>query len=99
MNCNCRAELEDKLVERFREGAPGATDHKASLQGYGFALTGNKMVMRGYMDVAAKARYPLKKGGFKEKTIKQSLFFSYCPFCGVKATEDAAIAKATGEAV
>ena len=87
MNCNCREELEAKLVENFKSHAPEATNHKATLQGYGFALIGNTMEMRGYMDVSAKATYPLKKGGTKEKTIKQSMFFSYCPFCGTKAAK------------
>jgi len=86
MNCNCRDELEAKLVENFKAHAPEATDHKAKLRGYGFALIGNRMEMRGYMEVEAKATYQLKKGGSKEKTIKQSMFFSYCPFCGAKAT-------------
>lgn len=86
MNCNCKKELEEKLTERFKAQSPEASNHGVSLYGYGFCLTGNRMESRGYMEVKATATYPLKKGGVKTKTTNQSMFFSYCPFCGVSAT-------------
>jgi len=30
------------------------------------------------------AKFPLRNGGFKEKTQKQNMMFNYCPFCGEK---------------
>lgn len=85
MNCECKKELESKLLARFKEQSPEAFNHDAALSGYGLALTGNTMKSRAYMDVKQTANFPLKKGGSKQKTVSLSMFFSYCPFCGVKA--------------
>ena len=41
MNCNCKSELEAKILERFKKHAPDATDHRAHLKGYAIALIGN----------------------------------------------------------
>ena len=86
MSCNCKKELEEKLTQRFKDQSPEASDHKVSLDGYGFVFVGSRMEQRGYLDVKATATYPLKKGGVKAKTTNQSMFFSYCPFCGVSTT-------------
>lgn len=85
--CDCRKDLEEKLTDRFVENAPTATDHSVTLQGYGFAIVDNKMLCVPYMEASATAVYPLKNGGTKKKTLKQNMFFSFCPFCGAKATE------------
>jgi len=90
MNCNCKKELEEKLVQRFKEQNPEAVEHGCVIGGYGLALVGNRMKQRGFMEVKSTARFPLKKGVIKEKTLKQSMFFSYCPFCGVSATGETA---------
>ena len=83
MTCNCKAELEEKLTQRFKDESPEASDHQSAIVGYGFIFVGERMTQRGYMDVKSTATFPLKKGGEKKKTLKQSMFFSYCPFCGV----------------
>lgn len=85
MTCNCKTELEAKLTERFKEKSPEATGHSLTMQGYGFALVGNTMKQLGYMEVKAEADYPLKKGGSKIKKTTQNMFFSFCPFCGVRS--------------
>lgn len=85
MNCDCKKELEAKLTARFQEQTPTATDHGVELQGYGFAMIGNAMKVLGYMHVKQSAMVPLKSGVPKLKTTTLSMFFSYCPFCGVKA--------------
>ena len=84
MTCTCKTDLEAKLTERFKANAPEASDHSVTLQGYGFAIVGNSMKSMGYMDAKASANYPLKNGGSKQKTVTQNMFFSFCPFCGVK---------------
>lgn len=86
MKCNCKKELEEKLKDRFSATAPEATDHGVTLQGYGFGLTDDGLIVTGFMEAKATAVYPLKKGGFKQKTVTQNMHFSYCPFCGTKAT-------------
>lgn len=82
--CECRPELEAKLLARFIANEPTAKNHSVRLVGYGFTLTDNKMQVRGCMPIEADAEYPLKKGGHKSKTQRSSMFFSYCPFCGEK---------------
>ena len=82
--CTCNADIAAKLEARFKEAQPEATDHNVRLQGYGFSILGNSMVLRPFMPYKATAVYPLKKGGTKEKTVTGNMIFSYCPFCGSK---------------
>ncbi|WKJ88786.1 hypothetical protein QZJ86_12210 [Methylomonas montana] len=82
--CNCRADIEEMLLARFIEQSPEATEHKASLTGYGFLFSGTGLEMKGCMPFETTAKFPLKKGGVKAKTQKQSMMFNYCPFCGEK---------------
>lgn len=82
--CGCRKDIEKKLLDRFIEQAPQATEHKASLTGYAFMFSNNRLDMKGCMPLELTAKFPLKKGGVKQKTTKQSMMFSYCPFCGEK---------------
>lgn len=84
MSCDCKKNLEAKLLERFKEQQSAATNHEATLQGYGLVVDDNKMVSRGYMPVQLSASYPVKKGGSRVKKSEMSMFFSFCPFCGVK---------------
>jgi len=81
--CNCKKELEEKLTERFKGASPEAADHSVKLQGYGFVIIGNTMKHRGYMEYKTFANVTLKKGGLKSKKTTGSMFFSFCPFCGV----------------
>ena len=82
--CKCKTELEATLLERFKTHYPDASAHGVELTGYGFVSVANTLQIRGFMPVEAAADFKLKKGGVKSKTIKQNMFFSFCPFCGVK---------------
>lgn len=82
--CNCKTEIEAKLLERVKASAPKASDHSASLAGYGLAIVGNKMLRLPRMEVRVSAMHPVKKGGARLKRSTMSMFFTYCPFCGVK---------------
>lgn len=82
--CNCRDDIEKKLLARFIDQAPQATGHQAKLQGYGFVLMEDALVMRGCMPFKLSAIHQLKNGGNKEKTSTQNMMFSFCPFCGEK---------------
>lgn len=83
MACDCHKDVKEKLLVRFKEYAPEAKNHSAAMQGYTIIL-GDKLEEKGYMPVKCDAEYPLKKGGFKGKTITQNMVFTFCPFCGVK---------------
>lgn len=80
--CNCRKEIEAKLLERFKTKCPDASGYKVELQGYGFAIVDNALVMRPYMPYQLGAEFPLKKGGSKWKKETGSFVFNFCPFCG-----------------
>ena len=83
--CTCKADLEQRLTERYKGQLPNATEHKVELQGYGLSIQENEMKVAGYMQYKAWAVHPLKNGGVKPKSITGNMFFSYCPFCGQKA--------------
>jgi hypothetical protein len=86
--CECRKEIEAKLLDQFKAQAPEATGHTVSLDGYGWNLnTGGESQATRYEAIAV---YPLKKGGAKSKTIRGNMVFNFCPFCGVarKTTKD-----------
>lgn len=84
MNCNCKLDIEKKLLENFQAKAPEAVGHYVELGGYGLVVTEKAMMLRGFLPYKAGAEYPLKKGGVRNKKMDGSMFFSYCPFCGVK---------------
>lgn len=84
-NCNCRDEIEAQLTERFKAHAPEASDHRVTLEGYGFAIVNNTLVMKPAMPYKAYALFPNKKtGADKGKTMKGAMVFRFCPFCGVE---------------
>lgn len=82
--CDCKTTLEAQLTERSKAAAPEAHDHKVTLEGYGFGVQNNTMVMRGFMPYTTFARVPMKKGGEKPQKLKGNMVFSFCPFCGEK---------------
>jgi hypothetical protein len=82
--CNCKKDIEAKLLARFKESTPDASDHGLELKGYALVITDDAVEQKGYMIIKATANYPLKKGGYKLKSAEQSMVFTFCPFCGVK---------------
>ena len=89
MSCDCRETIESKLLARFKEQVPDAQNHKASLKGYGLVL-GASVREVGCMPAELTADRPLRRGGYKPKTDRMSMFFTFCPFCGKKYEKEAA---------
>lgn len=87
--CKCRNDIEAKLLERFKQQAPDAKNHEASLKGYGYVLTETGMSEVGCMHIEVTADRPLKRGGYKAKTERMNMFFTFCPFCGEKYKQEA----------
>lgn len=85
MNCNCKPDIEKKLLDNFIAQELKAENHQVELGGYGITFTESATVLRGYLPFRTTAEYPLKKGGTRNKKTEGSIFFNYCPFCGVKA--------------
>jgi hypothetical protein len=83
MACECKKDIEEKLLTRFKERSPEANLHEVSLQGYTLII-GDKLESKGYMPIQTEASFPLRKGGFKTKKQTQNMVFTFCPFCGVK---------------
>lgn len=81
--CDCRSRIEEKLLNNFRAKSPEATDHRAKLTGYAL-IFGKELTEKGCMSIEYTAKFPLKKGGVKEKAQKVSMIFTFCPFCGDK---------------
>lgn len=81
--CNCRQEIEKKLLKKFQEESPEAKEHSVELMGYAL-IFGDTLKLKGCMPIKQLAQFPLKKGGFKKKEVKLNMMFTYCPFCGVK---------------
>jgi hypothetical protein len=98
MACSCKTEIEEKLLERFKEVSPEAQAHEVELTGYAFIL-GEQLEYKGCMKIDAIADFPLRKGGFKRKTQQQNMIFTFCPFCGVKYGTEKAAAPAEADEV
>lgn len=81
--CDCKKDIETKLLERFVSQAPDAIEHSARLVGYSLII-GNRIEQKGCMTIELSAAHPLKKGGYKTKTERSNMIFNYCPFCGEK---------------
>lgn len=81
--CDCRPRIEGKLLDKFRTQFPDATEHRIKLTGYAL-IFGKELTEKGCMPIEQTAKFPLKKGGAKEKVQKISMMFTFCPFCGTK---------------
>ena len=85
--CDCKDNIEDKLLEIFKQNQPAATNHSIKLMSYTLIL-GNQLAQLGFMEAEQTANFSLKKGGEKQRKAKINIIFTYCPFCGDKyATE------------
>ena len=85
MTCDCKERIEGLLLERFKADHPEATKHHVSLSGYSVGIDLQTGACRRVMTMPIKreALFPLKKGGSRTRAIGGSMYFKYCPFCGV----------------
>ena len=80
--CDCRKDIEGKLMAQHKTLNPDAAVLSASLSGYGWNMrTGGKSQATPY---AIETTIPVKAGGMRRKVVKGQMVFNYCPFCGVK---------------
>lgn len=97
MNCDCKSDIEARLLERFKESAPTGQNHGVTIAGYGFCIEGNKMTQRPYAEVTQSADMPKKTGGWTLKRSKVNMYFSYCPYCGAPVADQPPAANTTVE--
>lgn len=81
-SCNCKADIERKLLDAFKRTAPDAATHKVALQGYGFRLVDNVLTLQPFMNFKFSADHPTKTGASRHRAKVGVMHFSYCPFCG-----------------
>lgn len=98
MNCNCKSDIEARLLERFKGSAPTGQNHGVTISGYGFCIEGNTMTQRPYAEVTQSADMPKKSGGWTHKRSKLSMYFSYCPYCGAPVADQPPAATSTKDA-
>ena len=80
MSCNCKTEIEKKLKVHF---ASEGEIISGGLLGYGMVLSAT-VETKPFMRAEFVAKYKTKLGVEKTKKVKTNMFFSHCPFCGVK---------------
>ena len=83
MTCNCKADIEQRLTERYVAALPKSKDVKAVMTGYGLVITDdNQLQSRPFMPVEVRHIVTSKAGAERRKTDKVNMTFSFCPFCG-----------------
>jgi hypothetical protein len=83
--CDCKKSIEKRILDKFKEQYPG-DDHRVELAGDGLVMIELDMKQKGYMPIEASYMHTFKNGSTKRKSIRQNMFFNYCPFCGEKST-------------
>lgn len=83
MHCDCRKDLEQKMLENFKLQNPDASNVNVSMDGYAFQLVENGMRMVNVMPCKITYTNTVKKTGRqkdRQKTI--NITGNYCMFCG-----------------
>lgn len=80
--CNCRSEIEKKLLDRLKQQQPEAQDHLVEIKGYAL-LFGDTLESKPYLPIEGSYKLTNKNGELKLKKLKDSMIASYCPFCGI----------------
>lgn len=88
--CDCKTDIESRILERFKTNRPESMEHSARLTGYTLIIGSSGVRQKGCMGIELTAAHPLKKGGHKAKTDRSNMIFNYCPFCGEKYEKEEA---------
>ena len=83
--CTCVSEMEEKVLEFYREQGTLINPNKAEFVNKAFLMSGNNGP--GIQPFLPVQVYSETKTG-KEKKTKVNIHFSYCPMCGQKWKED-----------
>lgn len=84
MQCDCQAEIEKKLLERFKSEYPNSKKHECDLSGYAMVL-GETLDYRPAMTIILRHTVTAKSGAEREKKIEHKMIGDYCMFCGKPA--------------
>lgn len=79
--CNCRTDIEERLLTRIKERFPDSKDHQVELGGYTFIL-GETLSLKPAMPIIGSHVTTAKSGKKTVKKIKENMIANFCPFCG-----------------
>ena len=82
MACNCKKDIEKRVTDRYAQDLIDSKDVSASLTGYAFTFDAG-VSMKPYMPIEVSHTKSSKAGVDRKRTEKVSMFFNFCPFCGV----------------
>lgn len=89
--CNCRKDIEAKLLEDIPTQLPAGHQRlSVSLEGYALMFGEGVMQSRQIMPIQVKYQAPTKAGVMKDKKQTMNMAASYCMFCGEKYDKDEA---------
>lgn len=80
--CNCKKEMETKLLETIKKQRPDAALLKVELGGYSVIISGNKMDYRPTTPINISYLHTFKNGSQKTKKETMPFALKHCPFCG-----------------
>lgn len=85
--CNCTREMEEKVLEHYKENSNLINPNKAEFDNYSFLISGGSgLGVQPFLPVTISSE---TKNG-KPKKTKVNIYFTYCPLCGQKWRDDAA---------
>lgn len=81
MNCQCKKDIEARLLEGFKEENPSRENHTVELKGYALVF-GKTVELKPFMSIETTYAVTSKNGNVRIKKGEQKMLFSHCPFCG-----------------
>lgn len=89
MKCECRKEIEARLLARFIENNPGTENHRVSLKGYTLIFGDGTLKEAPFMPfVTSHLVTAPKTGNARERKQETNMLFNYCPFCGISLKDN-----------
>lgn len=88
--CNCRKDIEQRLLNSAKSDHPGSTDHTMKLTGYALVCGDDGWSSKQIMPIEGSYTIKTKAGKPVTKKIKASMCANFCMFCGEKYEKDSA---------
>lgn len=86
--CDCKEQIESKLLAWLIKQEPEGKEHKMSLLGYGVVFQEETLIEKPFMECEASYVRQQKNGKLRIRKGVNKVFFSFCPFCGLKLEQE-----------